>query len=260
MDPACPSGLDRYPSRHAAKNAGWAAADADGTPGLTPSTWKCHLDGCEGFHAAVLTREQVAARLAARGVEATPDAMPRKPRPPGEVEYQNCPVCGSGWGRPHYPDRHELGTPAYTRELRAHDVTVITMFTISIFPMDLMRRSTIRAMMPRGTTISHWFLRSLRWAEGHGYLERGPDWIRVINRTPMVVFSGRRLRGDQELVEQIWLAIAKAAAGLPEEATLEGQRQRELELAALRRLMESRPASGPHGGTGWARVVPPPGR
>lgn len=262
----CP-GPPVWPTRRAVKVAAWAAIDAAGGDStLTPATFRCPA-GLDHFHYVIQTRDQVLVRLTAAGMEVAPaDLLPAPRRRYGEAGYVVCPSCGSGWGRPHY-ERCLIGVPAYTRPITYYESRVITMFAISIFPLDVMRRSTIRAMLPRGDDLprksgtnrmSVWFGGALSWAAEFGYISQDPSFITVLRRKPMVAFAGRRMDAIPGLVEQVWLAIAAVAADLPEQHTTAGQAQRERELAALRKLMQSAPGGGHPGGRGAIRVVPPP--
>jgi hypothetical protein len=254
-----------YQARHDAKRAAWAEVDATGRGDLVPVTYRCPRDPSH-IHYELQEPEQVAARLTAKGVEVTPEnLLPAPRRRTGEPPpWTACPSCGSGWGRPHY-ERCLIDVPAYTRPITQYEARVITTFAISIFPLDVMRRSTIRAMLPRGDDLprksgtnrmSVWFGGALNWAAEYGYISQDPSFITVLRRKPMVAFAGRRMNAIPGLVEQVWLAIAAVAADLPEQHTAAGQAQRERELDALRKLMQAAPGGGHPGGRGSARIVP----
>jgi hypothetical protein len=265
---ACPTGLVSYTGRPAAKAGGRAEAAALGRDCLTPMTWRCG-EGCGGVHYRLLTPAEVEVKQAVSRGEAPPEADLAR-RPEGDVPgvYQACPGCGAGWGQPHY-ERCGIALPDYSRPITALEAKVITMFAISIFPLDLVRRNTIRAMLPRGddlprsgqkNRVSRWFAEALTWADEYGYIERRHDHILVLHRQALVAYSGRRMGEIPGLTEEVWLAIARVTATLPAEPTTEGKADRARELAALRHLMESAPGTGPHGGRGYARIVPRPGR
>jgi hypothetical protein len=194
-------------------------------------------------------------------------------------DYITCPECGAGRGQPHFL-RCELTVPAYTRPLGAHQFRGLTAYAIWVFPLSTVRREVIRAMLPRGSRKlrghqeqrtwrdrsrnreSDWFRETLQDLSRAGRIETTPERIRILDRPPLLRYAERALdrSGSWWLTEGVRDCVADLAAHLPLTVNPGDQAQREAELAALRRLMETTPVSGPHGGRGWVRVLPRPGR
>ncbi len=187
----------------------------------------------------------------------------------------NCPGCGQGNGRPHY-ERCLIQPPDYGRRLNRHEVYALTAYVIGIFPLDVIRRSTIRALLPRGDSrgqptaaerkagkvshnlVSDAFGSELKALARRGWIDRREDCVVVLQRWRVLRSGTRRLEGKPELAVALRQSLAGVAAGLPEEITLAGQAQRAAELRALRDLMEETPLAGPHGGRGMVRLASRP--
>jgi len=198
---------------------------------------------------------------------------------PEDPGYITCPECGAGWGRPHFL-RCQLTVPAYTRPLGARQFRALTAYAIWVFPLDTVRREVIRAMLPRGgrslrgekegrtwrnrsrNRTSDLFRESLKEFAESRWIWITPERIHVLNRPLLYRYAERALErsGTWWLTEGVRDSVADLAAHLPETLIAGDRGQRADELAALRRLMESAPATGPHGGRGWVRIQPRPGR
>lgn len=289
----CPDcGEQSYRTRDAAKAAFWAT---DPAADLTPETWRCPSGRA---HYRPLTREAVAAQLAAKGIDLaepdltphppSPDRLPRrrKSRPKPAAEYAACPRCGSGWGRPHY-ERCNVDVPDYDDQWMPSGVlTGLTAYALAVFPLDVVRRSTVRAMLPRGVRavrpaalarreagesrvslsnakrnrVSDAFTASLAAFRREEWIRTTETAVLIVARHPLNSTAGRRLRERPDLIVSLRQAIAVLAESLGPATTVEGQAQRERELAALRRLMQEAPAQGPHGGRGYVKLTHGTGR
>jgi hypothetical protein len=193
-------------------------------------------------------------------------------------EYVTCPDCGAGRGKPHFL-RCELTVPAYILPVGAHQFRGLTAYSIWVFPLDTVRREVIRAMLPRGQRVlrghqeqrtwrnrsrnrmSDYFRESLKDFADAGWIWTTAERIHVLERGPLYRFAERALdrSGSWWLTEGVRDCVADLAAHLPATVTPGDQRQRDAELAALRRLMEQTPVTGPHQGRGWVRITPRPG-
>ena len=186
--------------------------------------------------------------------------------------YGVCTDCGQGLGQPHF-ERCLIAPPDYGRYLSRREISAIVTYAIAIFPLDVVRRSTLRAMLPRGHTkghptaqerkhsnkssvnvISACFGEALRSLDRSGWIERREDCVITLQRDRMLQSATRQLADAPELVTALRASLAGVAAGLPEELTPAGKAQREAELRALRQLMQETPASGPHSGRGYVIV------
>jgi hypothetical protein len=269
-------------TRMQAKRAFWAG---DHPADVSPRVRRCPSGVC---HAEAMTPAQVAEMYRQRGLEPPGEdgLLPTLPRGRAAVarpEYVVCPGCGAGWGRPHF-ERCRIEVPSYAGQgnLYAPLVTGLTAYSLAIFPLALVRRSTIRAMLPRGETrvpasqaakraagipksqrggtasvndTSVRFQNALRGFSRRGWIRReGGDCCVIVARYPLRRTAERLLDGRPDLISGAREAIAALAASFPEPATVEGRAQRDRELAALRRLMEDAPAQGPHGGRGYVQV------
>jgi hypothetical protein len=194
-------------------------------------------------------------------------------------DYVTCRECGAGWGKPHFL-RCELTVPAYAQPLGSHQFRGLTAYSIWVFPLDTVRREVIRAMLPRGERTprasfetrsakdrtrnrnSDRFREILQKLSRAGWIWITPERIHVLERPPLYHYAARALgrSGSWWLTEGVRDSVADLAAHLPLTVNPGDQDQREAELAALRQLMESTPASGPHSGRGWVRIQPRPGR
>jgi plasmid maintenance system antidote protein VapI len=197
-------------------------------------------------------------------------------------EYITCPECGAGWGRPHFM-RCVLIVPAYDRPVGIRQIQGLAAYAIGIFPLDTVRREVIRAMLPRGdrrmlahpetrragersrNAASHAYREALKYFDETGWIWRTPERIHITrnSRPKLLRYAHTCLPTGWDLTDGVHESVADLIGHLPG-ATPAGiddpEAERERELAALRRLMEKTPASGPHGGQGWVRIVPRPGR
>jgi hypothetical protein len=187
-----------------------------------------------------------------------------------------CPECGAGIGRPHFL-RCEITVPAYNRPVGLRQVRGLTAYAIWVFPLDTVRRPVIRAMLPRGTRVlrghqeqrtaknrsrnqvSHVFGLALEEFEESGWIWRTPERIHVLRRPPLYRYARRLLPTGWDLTQGVHQAIADLVDHFPAAPAGE-QAERDAELASLRQLMETTPATGPHSGRGWVRITPRPGR
>jgi hypothetical protein len=188
-----------------------------------------------------------------------------------------CPDCGAGRGRPHFM-RCEITVPAYDRPVGIRQVRGLTAYAIWVFPLNMVRRPVIRAMLPRGQRIlrgnpelrhgkksktrnpvSNVFGLSLEGFEAAGWIWKTPERIHVLRREQLYGYARKCLPTGWDWTVGVHQAIADLVDHFPGAAPAE-QDERDRELAALRRLMETTPATGPHSGRGWARITPRPGR
>lgn len=191
------------------------------------------------------------------------------------AEHGVCPGCGAGKGRQHY-ERCHVQSPAYPHTVPHRDVIGLTAYAIAVFPMEIVRRSTIRALLPRGKTVNHptaeekkagkvsrnttsaAFMDGLKNLERKGWIRRGPDYIIITARLPLLRYARSTLRASPYLMAAVHKAAGVIAASLPPGVTVAEQSQREAELRALQRLMEAAPATGPHSGRGHTDLVHKP--
>lgn len=190
-------------------------------------------------------------------------------------DHGQCPGCGQGRGRPHF-ERCSLPEPFYGRELTRSEIRGLTDWALGTFPIDVVRRSTIRAMLPRGRTYGHptpeerkagkvsknaasnAFREELGRMKRLGAVRLSSDCVVILARETLMRHARGQLRLAPDLVPALRTTLASVAAGLPEELTVAGRAQRDAELRALKRLMEETPASGPHQGRGFVRLVGKP--
>jgi len=188
-------------------------------------------------------------------------------------EHGQCPGCGAGRGKPHFERCLAGAAAASERLISRREISGITAYAIGIFPLDVVRRSTIRMMLPRGRTgaaqrarsgkghrnvISGKFGDELRQLEGRGWIGRGEEHVAVVARASLLGYARSQLRHSADLIAALHESVAAVAAGLPEETTAAGRAQRQAELRALQQLMEQAPGTGPHSGRGHVDLVHKP--
>lgn len=195
---------------------------------------------------------------------------------PPEAGYVVCPDCGAGWGKPHF-ERCLIPVPFYSRRLGAYQVQGLLAYALAVFPLTDVRRSTVRAMLPRGertrrpsqadvpgskgrtrNRVSDTYGIALQQFEERGWIWRTPEQIRVFDRPALLRQAKRCLPNCWWLTEGVHEAIAALAADFPPAARAGEEEQRNRELAALRALMQQAPGTGPHAGRGYVRIVPRP--
>jgi hypothetical protein len=198
-----------------------------------------------------------------------------------EDKYVVCPQCGAGYGRPHFL-RCVLIVPAYDRPVGIRQVAGLAAYAIGIYPLATVRREVIRAMLPRGdrqmlahpetrragqrtqNVASKAFREALQEFGRARWITRTPERISVTrNARPKLLAHARHcLPTGWDLTEGVHQSIEDLIVHLPGPTPAgvdDPEAERERELVALRKLMETTPVSGPHDGTGWVRIVPRPG-
>ena len=192
-------------------------------------------------------------------------------------ERGGCPSCGQGLGQPHY-ERCAIPVPEYDRILLGREIHGLTAYAIGVFPLDIVRRSTVRAMLPRGQTYGHRtsaqrrvsattsvnavtkaFQATLRQCGQRGWIDRRDDCVVILIRDRLLSYARGQLRYSPGLIPALYESLSAVAAGLPQELTAAGRAQRSAELRAIQRLMEQTPATGPHSGRGYVRLTSKPG-
>jgi hypothetical protein len=143
-----------------------------------------------------------------------------------------------------------------------------TAYALAVFPLDVVQRSTIRALLPVGTTrkpgpspyqastgksdnrVSVKFGQVLRQFAERGWIDRAPELVRILDRDALLACATSGVQGtpkhflrlDQAAAEvQAQLRSAQSARVAPMVA------QRRAELAAIKQLM-----AGPVGGVNWS--------
>jgi hypothetical protein len=199
-----------------------------------------------------------------------------EPPAPG---YVACSGCGAGWGRPHF-ERCQIDIPVWDLHLGVNQIRGLLAYALSVFPLTDVRRSTIRAMLPRGertlkpsraclphsagaktrNRVTDTFGITLRQIEEHGWIWRTPEQVRIFDRQALLRYAKGHLPACWWLTARVHEAIGLLAENFPPGITPDEITQRDRELAALRKMMQESPATGPHAGRGYVRITPPPPR
>ena len=122
-----------------------------------------------------------------------------------------------------------------------------TAHALASMGMSLCHRRTIRALLPRGSAATEAFSQALSRLESLGLVERGQEFVRVVDQERMQAVSTSEIAGTDGALLDLNTALAEVEREIKDASAMQPRtwiEQRTRELDSLRRLMSARPVSG----------------